>query len=244
MGKTQQRPVRQSFSLGRMVPLLVLGFGLLLFFVFDLQRYLSCASLAQHNEMLHDFAARTWAPLVYVLIYAVAVACSVPGATVMSVAGGYMFGQVPATAYTVVGATLGATALFLIARTALGDVLRAKAGPAIKKMEAGFQENALSYLLVLRLIPLFPFWLVNLVPAFLGVSLRTFVIGTFFGIIPGTFVYVSIGAGLESLLHQGEACSLSGALTPQVVTALVGLAVLALLPVAYKLIKRKRSGQQ
>jgi uncharacterized membrane protein YdjX (TVP38/TMEM64 family) len=139
----------------------------------------------------------------------------------------------------VFAATLGATALFLIARTALGDALRAKAGPAIQKMEAGLQENALSYLLVLRLIPLFPFWLVNLVPAFLGVPLRTYVIGTFVGIIPGTFIYVSIGAGLESVIRQGEACSLSGALTPQVITALAGLALLALLPVAYKWMKRR-----
>lgn len=225
-----------------MIPLLVLGIGLALFLAFDLQRFLSCAALAQHNEELHVFAARAWAPLVYVLVYAVAVAFSVPGATVMSLAGGYMFGQLPATAYTVVGATIGATALFLIAKTALGDALQAKAGPAIKKMEAGFQENALSYLLVLRLIPLFPFWLVNLVPAFLGVSLRTFVIATFFGIIPGTFVFVSIGVGLESVVRQGDACSPSNALTPQVIVALVGLAALALLPVAYKLIKRKRSG--
>jgi uncharacterized membrane protein YdjX (TVP38/TMEM64 family) len=240
MGETRHRPARQGFSLGRVIPLLVLGLGLALFFAFDLQRFLSCAALAQHNEMLHAFAARPWAPLGFVLIYALAVAFSLPGGAVMTVAGGFMFGQVLGTAYAVVAATLGATALFLIARTALGDLLRARAGPAIKRMEAGFQENALSYLLVLRLIPLFPFWLVNLVPAFLGVSLRSFVIGTFLGIIPGTFVFATIGAGLESVISQGEACSLAGALTPQVVMALVGLALLALLPVAYKWIKRRR----
>jgi len=239
MGETQHKPARQGFSLGRMIPVLVLVLGLVLFFAFDLQRFLSCATLAQHNEELRAFPRWGWAPIVYILVYAVAVAFSLPGASVMTVAGGYMFGQLLATVYVVFAATLGATALFLIARTALGDALRAKAGRAIQKMEAGFQENALSYLLVLRLIPLFPFWLVNLVPAFLGVPLRTYVIGTFVGIIPGTFIYVSIGAGLESVIRQGEACSLSGALTPQVITALAGLALLALLPVAYKWMKRR-----
>ena len=102
------------------------------------------------------------------------------------------------------------TAVFLIARTALGDSLRNRAGPALQRMEAGFKENAFSYLLVLRLVPLFPFWLVNLVPAFLGVRLRTYLLGTFIGIIPGTFVFATVGAGLESVLSQGGALSLSG----------------------------------
>jgi uncharacterized membrane protein YdjX (TVP38/TMEM64 family) len=108
-------------------------------------------------------------------------------------------------------------------------------------MEAGFNEDALSYLLVLRLIPAFPFFIVNLVPAFLGVSLRTFVIATFLGITPGTFVFASIGAGLGSIFDSMQEFSLKGALTPQVITALVGLALLSLLPVAYKKIKARRS---
>ena len=127
-----------------------------------------------------------------------------------------------------------------MARTALGESLRARAGPAIKKMEAGFRENALNYLLVLRLVPLFPFWLVNLVPAFLGVTLRTYVVGTFVGIIPGTFVFASFGAGLESVIRQGREITLEGVLGPEVVTALVGLALLALVPVVYRKLKARR----
>ena len=128
------------------------------------------------------------------------------------------------------------------AKTALGDALRDRAGPWLKKLEAGFHENALSYLLVLRLIPLFPFFVVNLVPAFLGVRLRTYVIGTVVGIIPGSFVFASVGAGLGSLfdMTMGNELELSGILTPEIVTALVGLALLSLLPVAYKKYKARQ----
>jgi uncharacterized membrane protein YdjX (TVP38/TMEM64 family) len=167
------------------------------------------------------------------------VAFSLPGGAVMSIAGGFLFGTIWGSIYILIGATLGATALFIIAKTALGDVLRAKAGPWLQKMEAGFQENALSYLLVLRLVPLFPFFVVNLVPAFLGVSLATYVLGTFFGIIPGVVVFASVGAGLGSIFDAGEAFSARGILTPQILTALMGLAVLALIPVVYKKIKAR-----
>ena len=133
------------------------------------------------------------------------------------------------------------TGLFLIARTALGDVLRAKAGPFLAKMEEGFRENALSYLLVLRLIPLFPFWLVNLVPAFLGVSTIHYVIGTFFGIIPGTFVFASVGNGLGALLDAGEDPNLGIIFQPEVLGPLVALALLSLLPVLYKRHQAKKN---
>jgi uncharacterized membrane protein YdjX (TVP38/TMEM64 family) len=142
----------------------------------------------------------------------------------------------------VVGATLVATAVFLAARTAFADVLRAKAGPTLQKMEAGFRENALSYLLVLRLVPLFPFFLVNLAPAFLGVPLRTYVAATFFGIIPGTVVYSSVGAGLGTILEQGGAPDKSIIWRLEVIGPLLGLAALALLPVLYKRMKAKRHG--
>ena len=158
----------------------------------------------------------------------------------MTITGGFLFGQWLGTTYVIFAATIGATILFLAARTALGDVLHAKAGPFLQKMEAGFQENALSYLLVLRLIPAFPFFIVNLVPAFLGVSLRVYVIATFVGIIPGTFVYATVGAGLGSIFDAGGEFSAGSILTPEIITALIGLAILALLPVAYKKVKAKR----
>ncbi len=137
---------------------------------------------------------------------------------------------------------VGATALFLIARSAVGNRLHERAGPWMQKMEAGFQENALWYLLMLRLIPLFPFFVVNLVPAFLGVTLRTYVIGTFFGIIPGTIVFALAGSGLASVLANEDAeFDLSSVLTPEVVAALVGLALLALIPVIYKKVQARKS---
>ena len=231
---------RAGFSLRRLLPLILLLVALALFFVFGLHEYLTLDSLSRYSDDLKAVSELWWAPFVFGLAYAAGVVCFPPGGAAMTIAGGYMFGQVFGTLCIVVAATVGATTLFLVAKTSIGDALRAKAGPAIQRMEAGFRENELNYLLVLRLIPLFPFWLVNLVPAFLGVRLRTFVIGTFFGIIPGTFVYASVGAGLESVISQGDEVSLTGILTPQVVTALVGLAVLALIPVVYKRIKARR----
>src|SRR5262249_45185303 len=144
------------------------------------------------------------------------------------------------TVVVVISATLGGTVLFVIAKTTLGDALRARAGTWLHTLEAGFRKHALSYLIVLRLVPIFPFFIVNLVPAFLGVPLTTFVLGTFVGIIPGGFVYTSVGAGLGSIFDAGGTFSVKGVLTPQIITALVGLAVLALVPVAYKQIMARR----
>jgi len=163
-------------------------------------------------------------------------------ATVMTVSGGFLFGAVAGTLYAVIGATLGATLLFLIAKTSLGDVLLARAGGRFDRMRRGFADDALSYLLVLRLIPIFPFFLVNLAPAFLGVPLRVYVIATFFGIMPGGFVYALAGAGIGSVLDRGGAVTVGGILTPQILGALFGLALLAMLPVIYRRFHRGRDG--
>ena len=182
------------------------------------------------------------AGLGYMVIYAVAIAFSVPGGAMMTIVGAFLFGWQLAAVYVVFAATIGATALFLIARSAVGNRLHERAGPWMQKMEAGFQENALWYLLMLRLIPLFPFFVVNLVPAFLGVTLRTYVIGTFFGIIPGTIVFALAGGGLASVLANEDAeFDLSSVLTPEVVAALIGIALLALIPVIYKKVQARKS---
>lgn len=186
----------------------------------------------------------------FVVLYMVGTALSVPGGAFLTIAGGFLFGTWLGGAYVVIGATLGATLLFLIAKTALGDALRARAGPALKRMEAGFNRNALSYMFVLRLIPLFPFWLVNLVPAFLGVSLRVYLIGTFFGIMPGTFVFASIGNGFDAFFRACDAakvarpelpCEAPGLgqfiAEPEIIGPLVALVVLSLIPVLYKKIR-------
>ena len=232
-----------GFRLKKVLPLIVLAAGIAAFFALGLDQYVTFEALRENRGVLTNFVADNplAAPLMFMVIYAAVVALSLPGGAIMTIAGGFLFGTGLGTAWVVLSATLGATILFVIARTSLGDPLRAKAGPWLKKMENGFQENGLSYLLVLRLIPLFPFFVVNLVPAFLGVHLRTYVIGTLVGIVPGSFVYATVGTGLGSIFDQNEAFTATGILTPEIVTALVGLSLLSLLPVAYKKIKARHA---
>ena len=234
--------VAKPFAWRRLIPVLVLVAGLVTFFVLGLDHYLSIDTLRQHRSALRAWVETSGvlAVFTFMAVYIVTVALSLPGATVLSITSGFLFGVVWGTAVVVISATLGGTALFVIAKTAFGDALRGRAGAWLHTLETGFREHALSYLLVLRLVPIFPFFVVNLVPAFLGVPLSTFVLGTFVGIIPGGFVYVSVGVGLGSIFDAGGTFSLKGVLTPQIVTALMGLAVLALVPVAYKKIMARR----
>lgn len=228
----------------RIVLVAVLVGGLAAFFVLDLGRYVSFEGLQSNREMLLEYINQNGflAALLFGVIYAVVVAFSLPGGAFMTITGGFLFGLVGGGLIVVVGATVGATVLFLIARTAVGGFLKARAGPFVQKMEDGFRQNALCYLLVLRLIPIFPFWLVNLVPAFIGVSTPTYIAATFFGIIPGTFVYASVGNGLGTLFEAGDSTDslLMTIFQPQFLGPLVGLSVLAILPVVYKLYQRRR----
>ncbi len=209
-----------------------------------LHHYVSVAVLEAQREALRaTYAAqpvRTSA--IFFTLYMVLTALSVPELAVLTMAGGFLFGQWLGTAVTVVAATVGATILFAAARSAVGGLLRAKAGPWLKRLEEGFRRDAVSYLLVLRLVPLFPFFVVNLVPAFLDVPAGLFVWTTLVGIVPGTFVFATVGAGLGSVFDRGQPMSPADVLTPQIVTALLGLAVLALIPVAYKRLLRRRHG--
>jgi uncharacterized membrane protein YdjX (TVP38/TMEM64 family) len=239
-------PTRAEAKLAwkRLLPLLVLGGAVATIYGFGLHTYLSFEQLRLHRGELMAYVATMpiKAVVLFVAIYAVATALSLPGGAVLTLAGGFLFGIVEGSIAVVIGATLGATILFVVARSAFGDVLRAKAGPWLAKMEAGFKENAFSYMLTLRLIPGFPFFVVNLVPAFLGVPLWTYVIATLIGIIPGTVVFASIGAGLGSIFDSMQEFSLKGALTPQVLTALFGLGLLSLIPVVWKRVKALKSG--
>lgn len=216
--------------------------GMAVFFYFDLGQYLTFSALKVHRHQLLEFvqANMLLAVLIYMGLYIIVVALSLPGGAVMTITGGFLFGSVLGTVQVVIAATVGATILFLTARLALGDTLKKKAGPWLKKLESGFNEDALNYILVLRLVPLFPFFVVNLVPAFLNVGTRVYILGTFIGIIPGTFVYASIGSGIGSVFEAGNEFSAKGLLTPDIVIALVGLGVLSLLPVLYKKVKAKK----
>jgi uncharacterized membrane protein YdjX (TVP38/TMEM64 family) len=208
--------------------------------------YLTFASLAEHREALAGQVAALGllAPLLFLLVYALTTALSLPTGLFLSMLGGFLFGTVWGGALNVVGATLGATAIFLAARTVLGDVLRARAGPFLQKLEAGFRENEFSYMLVLRLVPLFPFWLVNLAPAFLGVRTSIFFGGTLVGIVPGALIFASVGTGLGAILDSGGTPDGSILLQPQVILPIIGLALLALIPVFAKRIRRPAQPQE
>ena len=238
---TEDTQKAASNRIGRFAPLALIGIAFAAFFLFDLGRFLSLEVLQANRAWLADQVAANGvlAALVYVTIYAAAVAVSVPGATVLTLLGGFLFGSILGTTYTVLGATIGAVLIFLATKTALADFLRAKAGGALTKMQDGFRENELSYMFVLRLVPAFPFFIVNIVPGLLGVSLRNYVIATFIGIIPGTAVYAAFGAGLGEIFDAGGELSLKGVLSPELVAGMVGLGLLALLPVVVKKIGRK-----
>jgi uncharacterized membrane protein YdjX (TVP38/TMEM64 family) len=228
--------------LRRWLPIAVLGLGFVLFFAFGLQRHISFETLQEHRGWLVAEVASNEVLVAasFMAIYALVVAFSIPGGAIMTISAGFLFGTVPAATYGVLGGTLGAVCVFLAARTAFGEVLRAKAGPALKRMEAGFRNNAFNYMLFLRLIPLFPFWLVNLVPAFLGVTLRTYFLATLVGVIPGALVFASLGNGLGAILDAGGEPDLGIVFRPEVLLPLLALAGLALLPVAYKKFKARK----
>lgn len=239
----QISPKAAGFSVTRLWPVALLLAGLVAFFAFDLDRFLSFEALRENRAFLTEWtsANQLLAIVIYAGVYIVVVAFSLPGGAVMTISGGFLFGPIIGTSATVIAATIGASLLFIAARTALGDVLRAKAGPAIRRMEDGFRENELSYMFVLRLVPLFPFFLVNLAPAFLGVSLRTYVIATLFGIIPGTFVYTLVGNGLGTVFDAGGTPDLGIIFKPEILFPILGLALLALIPVIYKRMQGAKS---
>lgn len=204
--------------------------------------FLTYQELSRHRDVLKNFVNEHpfLAPLTYIITYVGIAALSIPGGALVSIAGGFIFGQPWSTVYVVIGATAGASLLFLAARTLFQEILRPYIEPYLKRMEKGFQENAASYLLFLRFVPLFPFWGVNLAPAFLGVRLWTFIWTTFVGIIPGAFVFTQAGTGLEQIL-DAEDLSLDTIFNLQVKIALVALALFALAPILIKKIRKTKS---
>jgi uncharacterized membrane protein YdjX (TVP38/TMEM64 family) len=211
---------------------------------------ISLEALVRHRMVIDAFITehRVLAVLAYIGLYTIAVALSVPGAAFLTVSGGFLFGVVAGGSAAVIGATMGATLIFLVARSALGEPLLRRAGPRAVKLAHGFRDDAFSYLLFLRLVPVFPFFLVNLVPAFAGVRLAPFVAATALGVIPAAFVYAFAGTGLDSVITAQNTiysvCVSAGRsdcamnfdakdiLTPQLIGALVALGLLALVPVA------------
>lgn len=223
----------------RFIPLTLLMLGLAAFLALDLRHAFSPEALRLHQAEWQDWIAvhPLLGPAAYTLLYAVIVACSLPVASFVTVVGGFLFGAWFGTLWTALGATAGAAVVFLAARTALGDRLRARAGSRLGRLEAEFRDNGFSYLLFLRLVPAFPFWLVNIAPAMIGMPLGRFMAATALGILPGTFAFAYFGYGLQATLRQSEHLSLRSVLSPEILIGLTLLAVLSLLPVW---IKRRR----
>lgn len=222
-------------SFKKYFPLLLIIFISLTLWVTGLHHYLNFDSLRIYQQDLQTFVMNhlILALLIYSLLYITIVGLSLPVATFMTLLGGFLFGQVLGTIVVVISATLGATILFLAMRSASESYIQEKAGPWLQKMKKGFQENALYYLWTLRLIPLFPFVAVNLAAAVLQIPLRTFFWGTLIGIIPGSFVYVSIGNGLKDVIQEPD-FSPKIILQPHILIGFIGLGILSLLPVLYK----------
>lgn len=209
---------------------------------------LSFDSLAQNREALLAYRDSHYitAVLAFLGVYIAIVAFSLPGATVATLAGGFLFGILPGVFFNVAGATIGASCLFLAARWGLGDWLSSKMDASagrIKHIKSGINDNQWSMLFLIRFLPIVPFFVANLLPAFVGVPLYRFVVSTGLGIIPGTLVFTSIGSGLGGVFARGETPDFGVIFEPQILGPILGLAALALAPVIYKGLKRTQKGR-
>ncbi len=234
-----------GLSARRILPIVAIAAGAALG-VFFLGDVLTFEALRDNREALIEWRDRNYlgAAAAYMALYVLVVAFSLPGATVMTLAGGFLFGLTPAAGMTVLAATIGATLIFLAARHGLGDALYAKltargGDGVLARMERGLRRNEISYLMLMRLVPAIPFFVANLAPAFLGVSLRVFALTTFFGIIPGTIVYTWIGVGLGEVFDRGETPDLGLIFEPAIIGPILGLAALAALPIAVRALRGK-----
>jgi uncharacterized membrane protein YdjX (TVP38/TMEM64 family) len=231
----------------RFVPVAVILIGLGVGYILGLQDYLSLQQLVAHRDRLIELVAGHTAvsALVFFCIYTVAVAFSFPAASALTIVGGFLFGWLVGGLLTVFAATIGATALFLAARFACGNLLKRRAGRWLGRFAEGFRENAFGYLLVLRLAPVFPFFVVNVAPAFFGIGLWKFVAATFLGIIPATFAYAYLGAGLDSVIgaaaKAGHAVTLHDFVTPQITAAFLVLAAVAAVPAVVRKLRARRT---
>lgn len=241
----------------RYLPLIILALGMVAVFATGAHRLLSLEAIVAYRDKLQTFVDQkgALAVLAYAGVYVTAVALSVPGAVFLTILGGFLFGWLWGGAVAAACATVGAVFVFLIARTSFGDLLARKAGPRLQTLASGFQEDAFSYLLFLRFLPIMPFWLTNLAAALFGVKLKTFALATAIGILPATFTFAVAGAGLDSVIEAQKAafaaCKAGGSadcsfdldlrtiLTPKLIIAFAALGVMALLPIALRRWRRR-----
>lgn len=220
----------------KIIILFVVVVGLVLFFWFDLGRYLTLASLKANRQALLVFHEEHGLLMVagFMAVYIVQTALSLPGATILSLAAGAIFGTLLGTLYAVVAATLGATLAFLLTRYLLRDLVTRRFGPKLATINRELEERGFNYLLFLRLVPLVPFFLINLAAGLTRLPLRTFFFGTLLGIVPGGFVYVNAGASLAAI------DSLAGIASPRVLGSFALLGLFAVIPALYSRVRKSR----
>ena len=214
---------------------------------FTLRDHLSFDTLRANRDALLAYRDSNFLGLaaIFVCLYILIFTFSLPGAAVASVSGGFLFGLIAGTGLNVVSATIGACAIFMAARWGLGEALTKKLEASegtIRKLKDGLRENEISVLFLLRLVPVVPFFVVNLLPALVGVRFVNFLFTTAIGIIPGAIVFTWIGVGLGEVFDRGENPDLSLLWEPHVIGPILGLAVLAVLPIVIKAMRRNRTG--
>ncbi|GFE56131.1 TVP38/TMEM64 family protein [Geobacter sp. AOG1] len=208
--------------------------ALVLFLSLDLGRFFTLEALKENRQTLLDYYRNHRVGMVvgFMAVYIVQTALSLPGAAILSLTAGAIFGAVMGTVYAVIAATIGATLAFLVTRYLLRDAVLSRFGPKLERINRELEERGLNYLLFLRLVPVFPFFLINLAAGLTRLPLRTFVIGTLLGIIPGGFVYCNAGASLATITSMGDVAS------PRVLGSFALLGLFALVPVLYGKIKK------
>lgn len=226
------------------LPLLVIGMVAVIGAV-TLRDYLTFETLRDNREALIAFRDANYlaTAAAFIAIYVVIVAFSLPGATIATLTGGFLFATFPGALFNITGATLGAVAIFSAAQWGFGDRLAEKMDASdgfMKKFKASIDKNQWEALFLLRLVPAVPFFVANLAPAFVGVPLWRFAVSTFLGIIPGAVVYTSVGAGLGDVFARGETPDLGIIFEPQIILPILGLCALAALPIIVKALRGQK----
>jgi uncharacterized membrane protein YdjX (TVP38/TMEM64 family) len=232
-------------ALLRRLPLIAVALGAVLGIIF-LGHYLNFHTLERNREQLLALRDQHYAltSIAFILVYTAVVVTSIPGALILTLTGGFLFGLFPGILYNILASWTGGVLVFLAARSGLGHETAARItarGGAISRLQSALLNNEWSVLLSMRLIPVLPFFITNIVPAFVGVRFSVFALTTLIGIIPGDVIYTSLGAGLGDVFERGEVPHLDIVLEPKFLYPLLGLAALSLLPLFLRLIRRSRS---
>ncbi len=231
-------------NLKRFTPLIIIAVIIIAAIKFNIMHYLNFASLQQYHAQLALYVQNHYflSIAIFCICYIVLVTASIPGASIFSLLAGFLFGSIIGTSLVVTSATIGATLLVIAVQLAFGETVAAKIGSKVKFMETNFKQNAFYYLLSLRFLPIMPFWLINLAAGIFNVRLRDFILATFLGIIPGTFVYVNIGSSLTSVFAQNSSeFKLSSLISPQILLALTLLGIISFIPVIVKSLRKGKT---